>query len=119
LHSCPTRRSSDLKNPLAAIKGFAQLLRRSVKDMTPEDAERLMMGLTRIEATATKMTALINELLDLSHLQMGQPLELDLQLTDLVALVRQVATEQQQMTERHRIDVEAAAAELKGLFDST
>lgn len=109
----------DLKNPLAAIKGFAQLLQRSVKDMTPEDAERMMMGLTRIEATATKMTALINELLDLSHLQMGQPLELDLQLTDLVALVRQVATEQQQMTERHRIDVEAAAAELKGLFDTT
>src|SRR6266566_4169746 len=109
----------DLKNPLAAIKGFAQLLQRSVKDMTPKDAERLMVGLTKIEATATKMTALINELLDLSHLQMGQPLELDLQLTDLVALVRQVATEQQQMTERHRIDVEAAAAELKGLFDST
>ncbi len=109
----------DLKNPLAAIKGFAQLLQRSVKDMTPEDAERLMMGLTRIEATATKMTALINELLDLSHLQMGQPLELDLQLTDLVALVRQVATEQQQMTGRHRIDGEAAATELKGLVDTT
>jgi signal transduction histidine kinase len=109
----------DLKNPLAAIKGFAQLLQRSIKDMNPEDAERLTIGLSRIEATATKMTALINELLDLSRLQMGQPLELDLQLTDLVTLARQVAAEQQQTTERHQIGVETTVAELVGLFDNT
>jgi signal transduction histidine kinase len=109
----------DLKNSLAAIKGFAQLLQRSVKDMNSEDTERLTIGLSRIEAMATKMTALINELMDLSRLQMGQPLELDLQLTDLVALARQVAAEQQQTTERHQISVEAGVAELVGLFDTT
>src|SRR5215471_17409045 len=76
----------DLKNQVAAIKGFSQLLQRNVKDMNAEDRERLTIGLSRIEATATKMTTLINELLDLSRLQVGQPLELDLQLTDLVAL---------------------------------
>jgi len=64
------------------------------------------------------MTTLINELLDLSRLQMGQPLELDLQLTDLVALAQRLAAGQQQTTERHQIGVEAAVAELVGLFDT-
>jgi len=108
----------DLKNPLTAIKGFTQLLQRGVKNMSPAEAERWTMVLSRIETTATKMTALINELLDLSHLQMGQSLELDLQPTDLVALARQVAAEQRQTTERHQIRVEAGVSELIGLFDA-
>lgn len=108
----------DLKNPLTAIKGFTQLLQRGVKNMGPAEAERWTMVLSRIETTATKMTALINELLDLSRLQMGQPLELDLQPTDLVALACQVAAEQRQTTERHQIRVEAAVSELTGLFDA-
>ncbi len=108
----------DLKSPLTAIKGFTQLLQRGIKNMSPAEAERWTMVLSRIETTATKMTALINELLDLSRLQMGQPLELDLQPTNLVALARQVAAEQRQTTERHQIRVEAAVSELIGLFDA-
>jgi len=108
----------DLKNPLTAIKGFTQLLQRNTRSMSAAEAERWKMVLSKIETTVTKMTALINELLDLSRFQMGQPLELDLQPTDLVELARQVAAEQQQTTERHQICVEAAVPELIGLFDA-
>src|SRR5260370_7906505 len=42
----------DLKNPLAAIKGFAQLLQTRVKDMTPADPHLIMTTLTRYQAHA-------------------------------------------------------------------
>ena len=61
---------------------------------------------------------MINDLLDVTRLQMKRPLELDRQPTDLVALVRRVATELQATTERHQIRVEADTPEVVGEWDS-
>jgi len=52
------------------------------------------------------MTAIIDELLDLSRLQMGEPLPLERRPVDLVALIHQRAAEHQQTTDVHTIKVE-------------
>ena len=107
----------DLKNPLGTIKGYAQLLSRMLKRTNAINTEQLTEGLTRIDETSTKMTALINELLGLARLQMGHQLELDLQPIDIIALVQQAIIAQQRTTERHTIVLNDDMPELIGYGD--
>jgi signal transduction histidine kinase len=109
--------SHDLKNPLGAIKGQAQLLQRKVKRENSATAERLTKGLTTIDNLATKITEQINELLDVAGLQAGQQLELNRQPTDLLALIRRVADECQQMNAHVKIQIDVMAPEIVGNWD--
>jgi PAS domain S-box-containing protein len=109
--------SHDLKSPLTSIKGNAQLLRRQVEDGAEIDRATLAAGLARVEGTVARMTAMINELMDVARLQVGQPLELNRRSTDLVALAHQVAAEQQAATSHHQIVVDAKAPRLVGSWD--
>ncbi|HLI05968.1 MAG TPA: ATP-binding protein [Ktedonobacteraceae bacterium] len=105
----------DLKNPLGAIKGYAQLAHRQ---LTQADAQpQIVSLLTRIDALSSRMTAQINELLELAQLQTSQPPRLSLRPVDLVALVCQVITEQQQTTS-HRIVLKTTRDSLSGQFDA-
>jgi signal transduction histidine kinase len=108
----------DLKTPLAAIKGTAQLLRGRVARGASLPPERLQEALGAIDLAATRMGALVDELLDAARLYMQRPLDLDRQPTDLVALARAVAAEVQLATEQHVIEVRAAVPTLVGPFDS-
>jgi signal transduction histidine kinase len=110
--------SHDLKNPLAAIQGQAQLLRRRATRAGALDGERLLKGLAPIENSTRMMAQLLDEWSDVARLQMGEPLHLDRRSTDLVALARQIAGVQQPMTESHQIVVEAAVDELVGPWDT-
>ncbi|MBI3977922.1 MAG: GAF domain-containing protein [Chloroflexi bacterium] len=110
--------SHDLQNPLAAIKGRAQLLIRQTTGPGPEAMDRIRAGLASIDATASKMAAQIGDIVDLASLQMGQPAALVRRPTDLVALVRGVAADHQVTTRRHRILVEAATPEIVGSWDT-
>lgn len=110
--------SHDLKNPLTGIKGMAQLLKRHVARMQTQETERLMEGLSSIDAAATRMTSQIDELLDLARLQVGQSPKLHRRPTDLVKLVMESASEQQRSTERHRIVVKTDLPSLVGEWDS-
>jgi len=107
----------DLKNPLANIKGQAQLMRRRAARAERLDAAQVMQVLANIDASATRMVAMVDELLDSARLQLGQPLELNRRRTDLVALAHRITAEHQSTTERHRLRVEAAATELVGVWD--
>jgi PAS domain S-box-containing protein len=110
--------SHDLKNPLASIKATAQLLERRLDRPEPLDVARLREGLQRVDAIATRAAGLVEELLDLTRLQMGSPLDLDRRPTDLVRLAREVAAELQQTTEQHQLRVESPESELVGLWDA-
>jgi PAS domain S-box-containing protein len=110
--------SHDLKNPLAAIKGIAQLLHRRARRASTLEGQSFADGLQRIDATITRMTRLIDSLLDVSRVQMGQPLPLDRRPLDLVALAREAAEEQQQSSDRHQLRVDAAVPELIGVWDA-
>jgi PAS domain S-box-containing protein len=109
--------SHDLKNPLATIKATAQLLLRRLDTPGEVNTERLRDGLHRVDAIATRAARLVEELLDLSRVQMGQPLELERQPTDLIALAREVTSEHQQATERHTLVIQSPEPALLGDWD--
>lgn len=109
--------SHDLKTPLTTIRGFAQLLARRVARSGIPGTEVVQEALASIDAATVRMTGLVVQLLDLARLQSGQGLDLQRQPTDLVALARQVAAEHQRATERHRIRVQAAEADISGMWD--
>ncbi|MGH2588222.1 MAG: sensor histidine kinase [Dehalococcoidia bacterium] len=110
--------SHDLKTPLTAIKTLAQLLQRRLARAEIVDAAWFGEGLAEIDAATTKMTRQINELLDTSRIQRETMLDLNRRSTDLVALTRRVAQDQQQTTDRHAIRIEAPVNRLTGRWDS-
>jgi len=107
----------DLKTPLTTIKGLAQILRRRAERAQTPETDKLLDGLQRIDTTSTRMAGLINELLDVTRIDTGQPLDLIKEPIDLVALLRSLVDEQQQTTERHTLRMEVSTAELVGLYD--
>ncbi len=109
----------DLKNPVSTIKGYAQLLKRQVLKANELDRKQLADGLTRIDTTSSKMVMLINELLNIARLQMGQPAELDRQPTDLVELVHRTVTAYQQTTTNHTLRFETSELEITGEWDAS
>ncbi|HEU0003308.1 MAG TPA: ATP-binding protein, partial [Ktedonobacteraceae bacterium] len=108
----------DLKNPLATVMGFTQLLRRTVDRTDWPEKDQVIDGIARIYATATRMNMLIDELLDFAHLQIGNPLNLDEGETDLVRLARQAITAYEQTSRRHQLRLEVSLPELIGWWDS-
>jgi PAS domain S-box-containing protein len=111
----------DLKTPLTVIQGFAQSLQQRLQEGDPIDAETLAKGLSRINSTASRMTALINQLLDATQLEMGEPLKLHLRPVDLTVLVREAVAEYQLVAQGSvpecRITVHTPAEEIVGLWD--
>ncbi|HEY7293980.1 MAG TPA: PAS domain S-box protein [Dehalococcoidia bacterium] len=110
--------SHDLKNPLATVKGLAQLLARRARRLDEADASRLQDGLRTIDQTATRAALLLNELLDVTRLHMGRPLELDRTSVDLVELARRAVAEIAATTQRHVFRIDADSAEVWGEWDA-
>ncbi len=73
--------SHELRNPLASIRGYAELTRRG-QDALPEDAA---YALSRIESESDRMSVLVEDLLLLARLD-SQP-TLDLQPVDVTEIV--------------------------------
>jgi two-component system OmpR family sensor kinase len=63
--------SHELRTPLASIRGYAELTRRTGRDI-PEDIRHAM---NRVESEATRMTGLVEDLLLLARLDAGRPVE--------------------------------------------
>ena len=107
----------DLKNPLTAIQGLAELTQTQAQRGSTPSSERIATRQAGILTAAAQMTALLNELLDAMQLQMGQPLKLERRPTDLVALVHRVIDHQQEIAD-HPLRVEAATPTLVCLVDA-
>ena len=65
--------SHELRTPLAAIRGYAELTRRSNDDVPPNVAH----AIRRVESESARMTVLVNDLLLLARLDSGRPLARD------------------------------------------
>jgi PAS domain S-box-containing protein len=111
--------SHELRTPLTAIRGFSQLLHRRIERLAGPDAGRVLDSLTSIDASTTKMSSMVDELLDLARLQSGRLLDLHPVRTDLVDLCRRIAAEYQKTTRLHDIRVEASPERLEGMYDLT
>lgn len=108
----------DLKTPLTAIRGNAQLARRRIRQHEAIEPERVVRALDTIDATAVTMTEMIDDLADAARMGSGRIPALERQPTDMVALVLRVAAQYQAISERHGIRVEAEVPHLSGLWDA-
>lgn len=79
--------SHELRTPLTAIRGYAELTRRS-HEPVPLDVAH---ALGRVESEAQRMTTLVEDLLLLARLDSGRPLDSD--PVDLSALVVDVTSD--------------------------
>ncbi|HEX6292396.1 MAG TPA: GAF domain-containing sensor histidine kinase [Herpetosiphonaceae bacterium] len=109
--------SHDFRTPLGVVKGFTHLLQRRVQASTMPDKETLGDMFTKIDSAIQRMVYLLDELVEVTHLQAGQKLALPHEPTDLVRLVRRAADEQQESARRHRLHVQSELPELIGLYD--
>ncbi len=73
--------SHELRNPLAAIRGYAELTRRSGEAVPPDAA----YAISRVESEAGRMSHLVEDLLLLARLDAGPAL--DIRPTDLTELM--------------------------------
>ncbi len=110
--------SHDLKNPLATIKGNAQLLQRHIKNSSVPRVERLNDGLSKIDATVTRMNLVLDDLMDFAGVQSGQQLSLQRKAVDLVGLVRRIVVDRQGTTELHQIRFVANQGRITGVWDA-
>lgn len=79
--------SHELRTPLAAIRGYAELTRRST-DEIPADVQH---AIGRVESESARMTILVEDLLLLARLDSGRPL--DLEPVDLSMLIVNAASD--------------------------
>ncbi|HLG73954.1 MAG TPA: ATP-binding protein [Chloroflexota bacterium] len=77
----------ELRTPITSLRGFAQLLLRTVRADPAVPAERLAMMLQTVEQQTGKLAGLIGRLLDASQIEAGK-LRLDARRTDLAELVQ-------------------------------
>jgi signal transduction histidine kinase len=110
--------SHDLVSPLARIRVCAELLQAESTSAVPNElADRLGHWSERIVAGTERMATIIQELLDVARLQMGQPLRLEREPMDLVRLVRKLSGEYQNTGRPTTIQVRTRAETLLGSWD--
>jgi PAS domain S-box-containing protein len=95
----------ELKTPLTALMGNAQLLLRRANSEGGY-SERTHRAISVIAGQAARLNKMIATLLDISRIETGQ-LTIERAPVDLVALVRRVAAETQPTTDAHPISVAA------------
>jgi signal transduction histidine kinase len=106
----------ELKTPLTSIKGYAQTLERRTKELD-EPIRARFASLARIDAASTRMARTIDELLDLARLRLGQRIELDRNVVDLVTVARDSVAEHAAMATGHRVTLDARTPALVSEWD--
>lgn len=87
--------SHELRNPLAAIRGYAELTRRSWAELPADTAH----AMARVESEAGRMSHLVEDLLLLARLDSGP--DLNLRPTDLTELVLNAVSDAQAAGPQH------------------
>jgi PAS domain S-box-containing protein len=100
----------ELKNPLTALQGFAEVLqRRAGREHTL--SERDQRSLQVITAQAKRLHGLIDSLLDIRRIQAGG-FSVERKPLELCSLARELVEEMQPSLEQHTIDLECEAEPL-------
>jgi len=110
--------SHDLRTPMAIIKGRTDLLRRSIDRDGALDIEKVDKGLKSIDVSTMSLVRIVDDLLDLTSMRMGQPMELRVAETDLDELVRRTLEEYREMHAGRTITFESHGQDLIGHWDA-
>ena len=109
--------SHDLKNPIAGIKGNAQLLLRRLTQPGELDVESIRQALERIVSVSTRAGQQVDELLDDARIEMGRTLNLETHPTDLARLAADLVADYQQQMEHHEFQLNCGVPALVALVD--
>jgi signal transduction histidine kinase len=109
--------SHDLKTPATIIMGRANLLERALARLDPAGLGDFADGLRAIDESTVQLVRLIDELLDVTRMRMGQPVELDLGPADLIKIAGRLAAEYRNMSPKHTIRIESDLSRLVGDWD--
>ena len=104
--------SHELRNPLAAIRGYAELTRRG-QEPIPTDAAYAM---SRVESEAERMSRLVEDLLLLARLDAGPAL--DIQPCDLAYLMANAVSDARAAGPDHSWSLELPDHEVSALVDA-
>jgi signal transduction histidine kinase len=107
----------DLRTPLSTVKGMAQLLQRRAARIDAEGIDRIVEGLKEIDRSTSRMTRLINELLDVTRGEMQRPIELTRVPTNLMTVLQRAIDEIRRSSRGRTISVEGPE-EIQGLWDA-
>ncbi len=99
----------ELKTPVTAVRGFAQLLMRQLNQEKQPDPIRLRRSLDMINQQSERLLKLIVRLLDLSRLQGGR-LVIEPEVTDLTPVIQRVVEGVRTTAEKHTLVVETASS---------
>jgi two-component system OmpR family sensor kinase len=88
--------SHELRTPLTTIHGYAELSRRT----RPADPEQLSQAMSKVEAEASRMSTLVDDLLLLARLDAGRPLARD--EVDVTHLVLEAVSDARVVGPQHR-----------------
>ena len=92
--------SHELRTPLNAIIGFTRLVSRNADGLPPKQVDNL----SKILASAERLLALIDEILDLSRAEAGE-VGLDVAETDVAGVLHEVAGSLEPLVDRPRVRV--------------
>ncbi len=93
----------ELKNPLTAIRGQAQLLHRRINLASkPQQIDHLLRGLENIEHQTIRIEHLVNTLMEVSRADLGH-LRLQIRDIDLVQLVRHILSAYLPLAPNHQV----------------
>ncbi len=91
----------ELRTPLAAIKGYAQILtRQAARGQVQELEDWQSEAIEAIDSSTSRLVELTDDLLDVTRLQGGR-LELHSEPADLVALLKRVINRMRSTTDNH------------------
>lgn len=107
--------SHELRTPLTSIMGFAQTLHGHLDSLAAQERDEYL-GI--IEQESNRLLVMINDLLDMSRMEAGRPLPMNLEEVDLEELARHVVRFQQVTTSTHRFLFEFPDAPLAVEADS-
>ncbi len=93
--------SHDLRTPLTMITGYSEIMRDIPGENTPENVQVII-------DESTRLTELVNDMLDLSKLQAGTA-RIDKTVFDLTETVRSTLTRYAKLTEHHGFSIEFEA----------
>lgn len=107
----------ELRNPLSALKGFAQtLLRHSHGDKGTVLAPWQQEALTEIDVAADRLNRLTEDLLDVVRLETGR-LVLQHESANLVEITRHAIAQVQASSDRHQLTFSTALSSLQAEVD--
>jgi PAS domain S-box-containing protein len=107
----------DLKNPLAAMKAQTQLMLRRLRRGGEPDVASIDSSLTDIDGSITRMTNLIDEIIDAARLRAGQDLSLVVRPVDLVDIAERCVTSYQATSQIHELHLAASPQSIVGTWD--